>query len=96
MYNYAYLQKVGLAWTLITLNLVLFFSTLIVFEIMHRCTLAQEDSFKKIQRNMTISEFETAISKGSQYVILDELVLNLEGFAQYHPGGKFVIEHNIG
>ena len=45
---------------------------------------------------MTISEFETDIAKGSQYVILDELVLNLEGFAQYHPGGKFVIEHNIG
>ena len=96
MYNYAYLQEVGLAWTLITLNLVLFFSTLIVFEIMHRRTLAQEDSFNKVQRNMTISEFETAIAKGSKYVILDELVLNLEGFAQYHPGGKFVIEHNIG
>jgi len=63
---------------------------------MHRRTLDQEDSFNKVQKNMTIEEFESAIASGSKYVILDEFVLNLEGFIEYHPGGKFVIEHNIG
>lgn len=45
---------------------------------------------------MTVSEFEAAVEKGSKYVVLDEFVLDLEGFAAYHPGGKFVINHNIG
>lgn len=40
---------------------------------------------------MSIHEFEAAVAKGSQYVVLDELVLNVEGFAAFHPGGKFVI-----
>lgn len=45
---------------------------------------------------MSVSEFEAAVANGSKYVVLDELVLNLEGFAVYHPGGNFVIDHNIG
>lgn len=31
-----------------------------------------------------------------QLVILDNLVLNVEHFMNYHPGGKFLLNHNIG
>ncbi len=29
-------------------------------------------------------------------VVLDNKVINLKGFAKYHPGGKFLIEKNYG
>ena len=29
-------------------------------------------------------------------VIFDEYVLNIEKFIDYHPGGSFVLKHNIG
>ena len=28
-------------------------------------------------------------------MILDEFVLDIEGFIGHHPGGKFLLEHNI-
>jgi len=45
---------------------------------------------------MTIKEFEEAVKSGKKYVVLDEYVLDLESFLPYHPGGKFVLQHNIG
>lgn len=29
-------------------------------------------------------------------MILDDLILDVSGFKKTHPGGKFVLEHNIG
>lgn len=29
-------------------------------------------------------------------MILDDLVVNISGFIMHHPGGRFVLEHNIG
>ena len=45
---------------------------------------------------MTEEEFKERVNAGEKLVILDDLVLNVNGFANYHPGGSFVIEHNIG
>lgn len=45
---------------------------------------------------MTLEQFNDAISRGEKYVILDDLVVNVAGFIAHHPGGKFVIEHNVG
>ena len=33
---------------------------------------------------------------GYEYVILDDMVLNVAEYMTNHPGGKFVISHNIG
>lgn len=45
---------------------------------------------------MTRYEFENAIKEGQLLVILDKLVLNVYDFIAVHPGGKFVINHNVG
>lgn len=41
---------------------------------------------------MTVLEFRDAVSKGAQYLLLDDLVLDVTKFKINHPGGKFVIE----
>lgn len=45
---------------------------------------------------MTEEEFKQRVTNGEKLVILDDLVLKVEGFSNYHPGGAFVIDHNIG
>lgn len=40
---------------------------------------------------MTIEEFEQRLQKGEKLVILDNLVLDMSGFMENHPGGKFSI-----
>lgn len=48
IYNFGFLGKADLGWTLIFCNLIVFVSVLAVFEVLHRRTLAQEDSFTKV------------------------------------------------
>jgi Cytochrome b5-like Heme/Steroid binding domain len=45
---------------------------------------------------MSLKEFEDQISHGQQLMILDEVVLDVSSFVSHHPGGAFVIKHNIG
>jgi cytochrome b involved in lipid metabolism len=45
---------------------------------------------------MSRKEFDDAISSGRKLVILDDLVLDVDPFISKHPGGRFVIEHNVG
>ena len=45
---------------------------------------------------MTAREFEQAIKNGRKLCILDDLVLDMEEFIDQHPGGRFVLTHNIG
>lgn len=45
---------------------------------------------------MRKSEFEKALLDGRKLVILDEMVLDVEKFISQHPGGRFVLQHNIG
>lgn len=45
---------------------------------------------------MKSSEFDAAIASGRKLVILDEMVLDVEKFIDQHPGGRFVLQHNIG
>lgn len=45
---------------------------------------------------MSVEEFEEAIAAGEKLVVLDEVVLDISKYIDFHPGGKFVLEHNIG
>mmetsp|Transcript_18509 Transcript_18509/g.13305 ORF Transcript_18509/g.13305 Transcript_18509/m.13305 type:complete len:84 (+) Transcript_18509:1118-1369(+) len=45
---------------------------------------------------MTTQEFDDAIKTGSKLVILDDMILNVGDFINHHPGGRFVLTHNIG
>lgn len=46
--------------------------------------------------NMTIEVFNERVKNGQQLVILDDLVLDISRYQFSHPGGKFVLAHNIG
>jgi len=41
-------------------------------------------------------EFQSRVKKGEKLVLLDDMVLDVTRFMFNHPGGKFVIEHNVG
>lgn len=45
---------------------------------------------------MSREEFESALADGKQYVLLDDLVLDVKDFMHQHIGGKFVIRNTIG
>lgn len=36
------------------------------------------------------------VKKGQQLVVLDDLILDVSSFMNFHPGGRFVIKHNVG
>ncbi len=45
---------------------------------------------------MKRKDFFQQIKFGAQYVILDDLVIDVKDFQFQHPGSKFVIQQNIG
>lgn len=45
---------------------------------------------------MTVEQFNAAVASGSKFVILDDLVVDVGAFINHHPGGRFVLTHNIG
>jgi len=48
-------------------------------------------------KKYSAEEFELEVFvSGKKLVILDNLVLDVGTFIEHHPGGKFVLERNIG
>ena len=47
-------------------------------------------------KTYTASEIDTLVKEGKKLVVFDNLVLNLNGFENFHPGGKFNLVHNYG
>ncbi len=77
---------------MIILNCLGLALVLIVGECRHRCILRGEVDWNvKGKRNYTKHEFQNAIRLGQKFVILDEMVLDIGGYMNYHPGGKFVL-----
>jgi len=58
--------------------------------------LRRDVAFEKPADSMTAPEFDQAIVNGRQLCILDDLVLDIGKFINQHPGGRFVLQHNIG
>jgi len=53
--------------------------------------------FKEPTQTITLAQFKERVEQGGeQLVILDDLVLNVASFARYHPGGSFMLTHNVG
>jgi cytochrome b involved in lipid metabolism len=67
-----------------------------VFEIWHQITLRGETPYQKSEKLITSDELEYRVEKGEKLVILDDMVLDVSNWMIHHPGGRFVIEHNIG
>ena len=43
-----------------------------------------------------MEEFKQRLAEGEELAILEDLVVDLSKFKFNHPGGKFVIQHNVG
>ena len=57
-----------------------------------------EDDFKthEISKIISLDEFEYRIVAGEKLVVLEDMVIDISTFAYAHPGGAFLLEHNIG
>ncbi len=93
---FAYENEDTKGYTLIGLSFGFFIIMLIVGEIVYQCNMFKHVPLKEIDTVMTPKEFESRVEKGELLVILDDLVLDCSKFVAYHPGGKFVLQHNTG
>ena len=81
---------------MVVVNVLIFFTILGLLEFRHRRVLRGEDQFTPVQATMTLAEFDHAVAKGRKLVILDEYVLDVAEFTDFHIGGKFVLQNTIG
>jgi len=63
---------------------------------MYQWTWRQEDAFKYPEITISEEEFAQRVKEGEKLVILDNMVLDIGSYAYAHPGGAFLLEHNIG
>ena len=73
-----------------------FYSLLIISEITYQIYKTQKQTLKDVYDIMSQKEFEKRCNSGEQLVILDDYVLKVDSFMNYHPGGKFSIQQNVG
>lgn len=87
-------------WILISSSNVLFFAVLISSEVIYRKNAKIEVRYapeREELEHISRSDFQERIRQnGEKLVILDEYVLEIGDFISKHPGGRFVIEHNVG
>jgi stearoyl-CoA desaturase (delta-9 desaturase) len=50
----------------------------------------------EVTSSMSREEFAQELKRGRKLVLLDDLVLDITEFVSEHPGGKFVMNHNVG
>lgn len=55
-----------------------------------------EYHIKKGTPNYTVDDFNIAVKAGRKLMILNEMVLDVTEFINYHPGGRFVLQINTG
>jgi hypothetical protein len=65
-------------------------------EYYHRRHRSGERHFIEPVNIISLEEFQRRVDGGEDLVILDDLVLNVANFKNSHPGGKFLLQHNIG
>jgi cytochrome b involved in lipid metabolism len=79
------------------LNFFLFFGSILLLEIRHQRRLRTHIPLSiESHSEMSLEEFNQRCACGAQLILLDNLVLKVDEFASAHPGGKFLIQHNVG
>jgi cytochrome b involved in lipid metabolism len=53
------------------------------------------DTMRKLGE-ISNEEFDKRVAQGEKLVILDALVIDVESFLNHHPGGRFLVDNNIG
>eukprot|EP00347_Sterkiella_histriomuscorum_P007376 403349177 len=77
-------------------HIVLFFGLLLICEVIYRVQRKRLVEYAPVKVTMTNKEFKEHIKNGKQYVVLDDLVVDVDQFQFNHPGGTFLINHFIG
>jgi len=95
---YSYTHNRGIDTVLHYCSIALFVGLFSVMEIWHQRFLRQDPiKFNEPLNTISEEEFKMEVQKDKQkLVILDDLVLDVTRFADSHPGGRFVIERNVG
>ena len=88
--------EIAVKKALITGNLLLWLFAILLGEFLLWRRHKQIVLWKNVDETMSRDEFESAIANGIPLMILDNLVLNVAEFINQHPGGRFLIRHNIG
>jgi len=79
-------------------NLLFIVLTMGIYEYHHRRFINKDYEYiiKKNTPNFSSAEYNEQIKAGKRLVILDDLVLDISKYIDYHPGGKFVLNINSG
>ena len=83
-------------WVIAGTSSGVFFTLLAIGEIVYQVRLRRTVDFVEPTVSMSAEVFQQALTNGRKLVILDELVLDVTKFIDQHPGGRFVLSHNIG
>lgn len=83
-------------WLWISLELSFFILVFVALEYLNYRRKHKFVPFEVPQNYMTSEEFESLIQQGRNLVILNELVLDVSDWLGRHPGGLWVLKHNIG
>jgi len=81
---------------LVIVHFILFFLLMTVIEGIYQQFLKKETQFSEVSNTISREDFKKRVAGGEQLVIMDDMVLDVSKFKLSHPGGKFVIEYNIG
>jgi cytochrome b involved in lipid metabolism len=87
---------IGLNFGVMGLWLMMFTAILLFFELRYRKIMAERDPFTKVQTKMTSEQFEREVASGKQYALLEDVIVDLAPYFKDHPGGAFVLRHNVG
>ncbi len=81
------------------LHLVAIFFLVVIFEVFHYKSKQGEVTFTGGDGGLiyiTKDEFNQRLAEGENLALIEDLVVDLSKYKFNHPGGKFVLEHNIG
>ena len=94
---YSYTHNRNIETGLYYASITLFLGLWAILEIWHKCFLNKQPvRFNEPLNEMTQEEFEKVNKDQRKLVILDDLVLDVTLFAQNHPGGRFLLDRNVG
>lgn len=73
-----------------------FYGILFLFEIWHQFDRRREIPFKTPPTKISHAQFMEMVESGHKVAVIDDLVVDMEKYLFYHPGGAFVLTQNVG
>lgn len=84
--------KVPTAFSSFSLFLIL----IVLFEIVFQIVRRGRKPFINIDKIISTVEFNQRLASGEELCLFNDYVIDVKKFKPNHPGGKFVIEQNVG